>query len=170
VLFFSNQFTNCAQCHKLNGEGGAAREPFSSYEFHNIGVPANTAARAVNGVKPGKVDLGLSENPAIRDRTQDGRFKTPTLRNVAVTGPYMHNGVFRDLRTVILFYNIYNTKNPDRLVNPETGQPFGKPEVARNIARKELEFGPALDDRRIDALVAFLKTLTDRRYEGLIAP
>lgn len=168
VLFFSKQFSNCGQCHLLEKNRLQAGETFTNYEFHNIGVPVNSTARAVNGVKAGEVDRGLAQNPAVSGTGEAGKFKVPTLRNVAVTGPYMHNGVFRDLRTVVLFYNKYNTKNPERLINPETGQPFEAPEVDANISFKELQIGPALDDKRIDALVAFLKTLTDRRYEPLL--
>ncbi|MFO1127491.1 MAG: cytochrome c peroxidase [Rhodospirillales bacterium] len=166
VLFFSTQFSNCGQCHLLEKSRLQPAETFTNHEFHNIGVPANRAARAVNGVTA--VDRGLAQNPAVSEPDQAGKFKVPTLRNVAVTGPYMHNGVFKDLRTVVLFYNKYNTKNPERLINPETGRPFDPPEVDANISLKELEIGPALDDKRIDALVAFLKTLTDRRYESLL--
>jgi cytochrome c peroxidase len=114
------------------------------------------------------LDRGLLDNPAVDDRAQAGRFKTPTLRNMAVTGPYMHNGVFKDLRTVVLFYNKYNSRAPRRQIDPETGAPWSPPEVAEHRSLKELETGPALDDRRIDALVAFLKTLTDRRYGHLL--
>jgi cytochrome c peroxidase len=81
----------------------------------------------------------------------------------------MHNGVFKDLRTVILFYNQYLSRSPKRRIDPETGAPWAEPEVAENLSLKELKTGQALDDRRIDALVAFLKTLTDRRYEHLLA-
>ncbi|WP_373505638.1 cytochrome-c peroxidase [Aestuariivirga sp.] len=169
VLFFSNQFTNCNTCHQLKDIAGGEGETFSNYEFHNIGVPENTALRAANGSAPGRVDLGLFDTVNGKaDAAQKGMFKTPTLRNVAVTGPYMHNGVFNDLRTVILFYNKYNSKAPRRQINPETGAPFAPPEVPENISREELEFGPALKDREIDALVAFLKTLTDQRHEPLI--
>ncbi|MCB1447982.1 MAG: methylamine utilization protein MauG, partial [Rhizobiaceae bacterium] len=84
-------------------------------------------------------------------------------------GPYMHNGVFRDLRTVILFYNKYNSKKKSRQIDPETGERWAPPEVAENIDMEKLETGPGLDDRRIDALVAFLKTLTDSRYEHLLS-
>ncbi|OSM07138.1 putative cytochrome c peroxidase [Magnetofaba australis IT-1] len=164
TLFFSQQFTNCNLCHQLRTSPMGAQETFSNYEHHNIGVPVNTALRAKNGAQPEHVDRGLLENPAIDDPAQAGKFKTPTLRNIAVTGPYMHNGVFKDLRTVILFYNSYNTKSAKRKINPETGQPFAPPEVAENLSLKELQSGPALDDKRIDALVAFLKTLTDARY------
>lgn len=169
VLFFSRQFTNCSLCHRLKEAGGAEGETFTDYSFHDIGVPENRALRSVNGVKKGTKDHGLRANPAVAgDPAQDGRFKVPTLRNVAVTGPYMHNGVFADLRTVVLFYNKYNSKSPARQVNPETGKPWGKPEIGVNLSLTELETGPALDDRRIDALVAFLNTLTDRRYEGMV--
>ena len=168
TLFFSGQFTNCNLCHQLNPLPGTAGEAFASYEFHNIGVPANHAIRARNGMGPEAVDHGLLANPAVTDPAQDGRFKVPTLRNVAVTSPYMHNGVFRDLRTVILFYNKYNSRSARRQINPETGVAWDAPEVAGTLSLEELETGPALDDRRIDALVAFLRTLTDRRYEHLL--
>ncbi len=169
LLFFSQQFTNCNQCHQLHTVQPASRETFTNYQYHNIGIPVNAAARKANGSKAGHIDRGLLDNPAVDDPAQAGKFKVPSLRNVAVTGPYMHNGVFTDLRTTVLFYNKYNTRDPKRLINPESGAPFRDPEVAENIATKELTHGPALDDKRIDALVAFLKTLTDRRYEPLLA-
>ncbi len=169
VLFFSNQFTNCGKCHQLRPLGEGEGETFSNYEFHNIGVPVNEALRKANGSMPDKRDGGLFDNAAVsKDPLQMGKFKTPTLRNVAVTGPYMHNGVFKDLRTVILFYNKYNSKSAKRQINPETGAAWETPEVAANLSLEELEFGPALKDREIDALVAFLRTLTDRRYEHLL--
>ena len=168
TLFFSQQFSNCNICHQLKPTPNRTGETFSNYQYHNIGVPPNDAARAVNGVAADHVDRGLLDNPAIDDPAQAGRFKVPTLRNVAVTGPYMHNGVFKDLRTVVLFYNKYNSKSAKRQVNPETGEQWRAPEVPDNLALKELETGPALDDRRIDALVAFMKTLTDARYEHLL--
>ncbi len=168
TLFFSNQFTNCSLCHKLNQLGGAANETFSNYQYHNIGTPANAAVRAINGSKPGHIDHGLKQNPLAAKPANDGKFKVPTLRNVAVTGPYMHNGVFKDLKTVVLFYDKYNNLSPKRQINPETGKPWEKPEVAANMSMKELKTGPGLDDKRINALVAFLKTLTDKRYEALV--
>ena len=80
----------------------------------------------------------------------------------------MHNGIFKELRTVLQFYNHYNSTNQKRQINPETGKTWDLPEVAENLARTELEIGPALDDKRIDALIAFMKTLTDKRYESLL--
>lgn len=165
VLFFSEQFTNCNQCHQLRTSAIAQDETFSNYEYHNIGVPVNAAVRKVNGVEG--PDLGLLANPDVTSADAGGRYKVPTLRNVAVTAPYMHNGVFKDLRTVVLFYNKYNTLDKARQINPETGKPWAMPEIPQNLAVTELTHGPALDDKRIDALVAFMKTLTDARYEDL---
>jgi len=161
TLFFSEQFTNCNQCHQVNASPFYATESFTDFSYHNIGVPENTRLRAVNGV--GEKDLGLFNNPEVNEVSEQGKFKVPTLRNIAVTGPYMHNGVFQDLRTVVLFYDKSN--NPTRKINPETGKPWAEPEVPMNLAT-ELEDGPALKDNRVDALVAFLQTLTDERYEA----
>jgi cytochrome c peroxidase len=161
TLFFSEQFTNCNQCHQVSSSPFYATESFTDFSYHNIGVPENIGLRQVNGVS--EKDLGLFNNPVVNDISEQGKFRVPTLRNVAVTGPYMHNGVFQDLRTVVLFYDKYN--NVTRKINPETGEFWSKPEVGMNIAT-ELEDGPALKDERVDALVAFLKTLTDQRYES----
>lgn len=168
TLFFSQQFTNCNVCHQLRRLPHSEGDTFSNYEFHNIGVPINERLRHLNGKGKGFVDRGLLDNPQVDDATQAGKFKVPTLRNVAVTGPYMHNGVFSDLRTVVLFYNKYNSRSPQRQINPETGEAWRAPEVAENLSLEELETGPALDDKRIDALVAFMLTLTDKRYEHLL--
>jgi hypothetical protein len=59
-------------------------------------------------------------------------------------------------------------RGPAADTNPETGKAWGEPEVAENLALEELESGDALDDRRINALVAFMNMLTDRRYEHLV--
>ncbi len=168
TLFFSQQFTNCNQCHQLQARAGMDQETFTNYQYFNIGTPVNSDLRAVNGVSPEHKDRGLLDNPTIEDSAQAGKFKVPTLRNVAVTGPYMHNGVFQDLRTVILFYNKYNSRSAKRQINPETGNQWQAAEIPENIALTELESGPALDNKRIDALVAFMNTLTDQRYEHFL--
>ncbi|MFQ3228735.1 cytochrome-c peroxidase [Reinekea sp.] len=167
ALFFSQQFTNCNGCHQLKTFGNSLGETFSNYEYHNLGVPVNLAVRTANGLGADHLDRGLLEHPRIDDENQAGKFKVPTLRNVAVTGPYMHNGVFEDLRTTILFYDKFN--NSTRQLNPETGQPWGAAEVNQNLALEDEEFdAPALTDKEVDALVAFLITLTDQRYEHLL--
>lgn len=171
TLFFSQQFTNCNLCHQLNERPGAEGETFTNYQYFNIGVPKNPDLRALNGIELDVLDEGLGAHPNVKgiEEGHSGKFKVPTLRNVAVTAPYMHNGVFEDLRTVVLFYNKYNSVAEARQINPETGQPFGPPPVPETLAEVELTEGPALKDREIDAIVAFLKTLTDQRYEHLLA-
>lgn len=161
-LFFSNNNNSCATCHVLKGED-KEWETFTNYEFHNIGVPVNHELRAKNGVS--QIDLGLLANPNVKDEAQKGKYKTPTLRNVAVTAPYMHNGVFKDLKTVVEFYDKYNNK--ERVLNPETSSSWDEPEVKETIAIKELKAN-AQNDRKIDALVAFMKLLTDEKYEYLL--
>jgi cytochrome c peroxidase len=168
TLFFSQQFSNCNICHQLKKRPAAKNETFSNYEYHNIGTPVNMAVRQQNGLGSGHIDHGLLDNPAINDTSQDGKFKVPTLRNVAITGPYMHNGVFRDLRTVVLFYNKYNSRSEKRQINPETGVLWAAPEVDGTLSMDELQTGPAFKDREIDALVAFMQTLTDARFEYLL--
>ncbi|MGB3919455.1 MAG: cytochrome c peroxidase [Thiothrix litoralis] len=166
-LFFSNQFTNCNRCHQLKTFPGSEGETFSNYEYHNLGVPPHEAVRAANGKGKAFIDYGLLEHPGVTDEKEAGKFKVPTLRNVAVTAPYMHNGVFADLRTVVLFYDKFN--NTERKLNPETGKPWAAPEVDKNLALKTEEFqASALKDSEVDALVAFMQTLTDKRYESLL--
>ena len=166
-LFFAGNM-NCGICHQLHQVGDPVnkfQETFSSYEYHNIGVPENTAVRMLNGVT--ETDLGLLNNSQITDPAQEGKFKVPTLRNVAVTGPYMHNGVFRDLRTVIEFYDHFVAAST-RIENPETNDVWAPPEVPGTVATNELEDSTALNDFQVDSLVCFLRTLTDQRYESLI--
>lgn len=168
TLFFSQQFTNCNECHQLNKRPLTESETFTDYRYHNIGVPENALLRKLNKSPANYVDTGLLNNPQVRDEKQKGKFKTPTLRNIALTSPYMHNGVFQDLKTVIAFYNQYNSKNPKNQINPETNQTWAKPEIADNLALDLLKKGDVLNEQRINALVAFLKLLTDKRYENLI--
>ena len=162
ALFFSQEFTNCATCHQLQ-PNSHLEETFSSYEYHNIGVPENTAVRAINNSAEDFVDNGLLDNTT--ESADQGKFKVPTLRNVAVTEPYMHNGVFRDLKTVILFYDQFN--NEERSLNPETGTAWADPEVPGTVNHDELA-APALTDDEVEALVCFLRSLTDARYKHLI--
>ncbi|MCG3683636.1 cytochrome-c peroxidase [Aliarcobacter butzleri] len=161
-IFFSNNNNSCANCHVLKGEDKEG-ETFTNYQYHNIGTPANNELRAKNGVKA--IDEGLLANSNLSDVAQKGKHKVPTLRNVAVTGPYMHNGVFKDLKTVVEFYDKYNNK--DRNIDPETNKPWDEPEVKDNISLQELKANK-LTDRKVEALVAFMKLLTDKKYEHLL--
>ena len=88
-LFFNK--AHCSACHA----GGN----FSDGAFHNIGV----------GIDKKKPDVGRFEiTKLLGDR---GSFRTPTLREVAKTGPYMHDGSFKTLKAVVEFYNKGGIKN-----------------------------------------------------------
>lgn len=166
ALFFDKTQTNCADCHQLRDKPNQPEETFTNYRYYNIGVPKNKRLLAHNQLPEQTVDLGLFENPEVKgDERQKGKFKVPTLRNVAVTAPYMHNGMFKQLRTVLYFFDHFN--NPDRKLNPETHRLWGEPAYSLTVAHQELK-ARALSDQEIEALEAFLKTLTDERYEPLL--
>ena len=162
ALFFDKTRTNCSNCHQ-SSEANSAKETFTNYRYFNIGVPSNQALIKLNKLAADYVDNGLLDNPMVKgDEKQKGKFKVPTLRNIGVTAPYMHNGVFRDLKTVLLFKDSFN--NPNRKINPETGKAWDKAEYAQTINPDVLKAKP-LTDEEINALEAFLKTLTDEAYE-----
>ncbi len=166
ALFFDSQRSSCSRCHARLSED-KNRETFSNARYFNLGVPENTNVRGLNG-KAGTVDHGLMQNPAAATQSSAGKFKVPTLRNVAITGPYMHNGVFQELRTAILFHDRFNGGAQQEARNPETGQPWAGPEVAANVETALLT-SPPLGEAEIKALIAFLSTLTDQRYEHLVS-
>jgi len=91
---------NCIACH--------SGPLFSDEDFHNTGVSS--------GKEP--VDLGRFE--ATRRDQDRGKFKTPTLRNVALTAPYMHDGSLATLAEVVDFYSQGASPNPnlDREIRP----------------------------------------------------
>lgn len=90
ALFRDPQRGNCATCHTI-GEHHAL---FSDGKFHNVGAGLNAEGELT--------DQGRF---AVTHRETDrGAFRTPSLRNVARTAPYMHNGSLRTLRQVIDFY------------------------------------------------------------------
>lgn len=173
VLFFSSDFT-CAACHQSIPRGNVPREVFTSFEYHNIGVPENTSLRAINGATG--PDQGLLNNPAVSEETEKGKFKAPTLRNAAVSAPYMHNGIFNELETVIDFYqhakersvNLDNGAAINLANNPETGLSWGGAEVEENISHTLLKGSINIQPVHKEALVCFIMSLTDARYEHLL--
>ncbi|MHC3994378.1 cytochrome-c peroxidase [Thiomicrolovo sp. ZZH C-3] len=164
-MFVREDKGNCAACHPNVGSGGTPAL-FTDATFDNLGVPVNEAVRTNPNNPLSAVvdyrDLGLGETTG--DPSLDGAFKVATLRNIAVTGPYMHNGVFKTLKAVVHFYN---TRDVAGALNPETGLPWRTPEVPETINVDELG-NLGLSDAEEDAIVAFLKTLTDARYESLL--
>ena len=152
----------CTLCHPITKDDGSS-PLMTDFSYDNLGVPVNIALRTANG-QAGNLDEGLYANPAVNDISLKGAFKVSSLRNIAVTSPYMHNGVFKDLKTVIHFYN---SRDVDGALNPETSSAWepGEFHSGRNVD----ELGNlGLSDEDENDIVSFLKTLTDRRYEHLL--
>jgi len=124
---FVGDKAKCFDCHRM--------EDFTNDDFKNIGLYNE---KDLN-------DAGLFN---ITNKEADkGKFKTPGLRNVAVTAPYMHNGMFKTLEEVVEYYNnpqkfVANSINMDNSLK----QPLG------------------LTDKEKKDIVAFLKTLTDKIF------
>jgi len=155
-IFFTASQSSCVNCHRAEGYNAASKEMFTNYLYRNVGTPVNLTVQALTGVTA--KDAGLN----------NGAFKTPSLRNVAVTGPYMHNGVFAELDTVLEFYNFRSRpNNSSNLINPETDKPWVETSFPEAIHSTELMM-PAFSKQDKQDLIAFLKSLTDQRYEYLI--
>jgi cytochrome c peroxidase len=112
----------CGTCHK--------GLDFTDHEFHNLGVP-----------EPNSKQPDLGRYLVTKLESERGAFKTPTLRNITQTAPYMHNGTFETLEEVMTFYNKGGGKNPHL-----------------DSAMKPL----GLSEQEQQDLVAFLKTLTGK--------
>ncbi|MCM5571579.1 c-type cytochrome [Burkholderiaceae bacterium FT117] len=168
-LFEREDKGNCAACHPVargeDGRGGLGTD----FTYDNLGVPKNPAnpfyrlAAEHNPAGQAYVDRGLGG--VVGKAGEYGKFKVPTVRNVALTAPYMHNGYFESLRAVVDFYNT-------RDVKPRCAQEFvperealrlgcwPRPEMVANVNSDELgKLG--LSAREVDDIVAFLHTLTD---------
>lgn len=143
-LFNDENKGNCAACHPSDSDTDTP-PLFTDYSYDNIGVPSNPAILSLKGAD--YIDIGLGQT--VNNPAQDGKFKVPSLHNVAKTSPYMHNGVFTNLRDVVEFYSTRDT-NPN----------WGKPEVAATENKTELG-NLRLTAAEMDAIVAFLNTLTD---------
>ena len=127
-------------------------------------MPKNSLVRSLNGKGLRFVDEGLFDNAEVTDVDLKGAFRVVSLRNVAVTPPYMHNGVFGDLETVVHFIN---SRDVPGALNPETGSPWQAAEV--DATKNTDQIGDlGLEAEEVSAIVAFLKTLTDERYESFI--
>ncbi len=158
-------FVGAANCHACH-----AGPALSDGEFHNLGLPllageAPDPGRADGTPRLLRADIFNAAEPVFSARkrrpsagtaqlrlqflpppkSQLGAFKTPSLRNVALTAPYMHDGRFADLPEVLEFYGASKTASPFRLVGTRDAN---------------LTLVPRLTaDQRAD-LVAFLMALT----------
>lgn len=152
---------NCAQCHP-SGIGGNGRPPlFTDFGYAALGLPRNKAIPA--NTDPRYFDLGLC-GPQRTDLSGKagycGLFRTPTLRNAALKKSFYHNGVFQSLHDAVAFYATRDT-DPGRWYSVRKFDDL-PPEYAGNVSM-EAPFGgrPRLSDTDVDALVDFLRTLTD---------
>jgi len=167
-LFLDPEKGNCAACHVADP---ASRNPadslFTDFTYDNLGVPRN--ARIPANAASAFFDLGLCGPKRAApggDETLCGAFKVPTLRNVGKRVALMHNGHFTQLRDAVAFYATRDT-DPARWY--PGGVPFDDlpPAYRANVNRSEAPYdrnpgdAPRLDDAEIDAIVAFLGTLTD---------
>jgi cytochrome c peroxidase len=170
ALFSAVDKGNCAACHPLTPINDGKTRLLTDFSYDNLGVPRNpdnpfyTQSSAHNPAGRAYVDRGLGDIIGLPEEM--GKFKVPTLRNIALTAPYMHNGYFNDLKSVVQFYN-------DRDLRPRCADPlwtraadaqaqgcWPEAEVAENVNNAEIgDLG--LTDGEIDDIVAFLDTLTD---------
>ena len=146
----------CSECHVI---GPLAL--FTDFSYSNIGVPPNPS-NPVYLEDPGFVDLGLGDSPKLQTdaAAEAGRFRVPTLRNVALTAPYMHNGVFATLEQVVHFYNTRDQLRCDRGGTPLVDC-WPDPEVDGATLVTDRVGDLLLSADQEADLVAFLKTLTD---------
>jgi len=155
----------CLNCHSLNSVSGV-KPLFTNFGHQNTGVPRNPdnpyydLPHNLNPQGQAFVDLGLGA--VVGEPRQNGKFKIPSLRNVAVTAPYMHNGVFKTIREVVVFNN---TRDVPGAGWPEAEVPEN---VHRHMPPMPGTFGQlGLSDQEIDDIVDFLLALTDGYGSGL---
>lgn len=137
----------CGTCHFAPTFSGLVPPHFAESESEVLGVPADSLwADAYVDPDPGRIANQLPRDEAY---FYAFAFKTPTVRNSAVTAPYMHNGVYTDLEQVMKFYNL-----------------GGGAGIGIDLPHQTLP-GGALDlsDEEIDDVIAFMESLMD--YEQL---
>jgi len=153
----------CVSCHAIEQNFAL----FTDHQFHNIGIGINDIqskvpelARAFQVAKNQGIDVDvavLSDADtshlgrfAVDDQFSSmGGFKTPTLRNIAVTAPYMHDGSLKTLRETVEHYNNGGVTNAGDPVNPY---------LSGGIRPLNLS------EQEIDDLVSFMEALTSPQY------
>lgn len=131
---------SCSKCHSMTDITGMG-PLFTNYKYYNIGIPVNPL------LEGNSVDLGLGG--FLNNQAEDGKFKVPTLRNIALTAPYGHNGYFPTLREMVEFKSSRDRDN------------WEDPEVAENLYIDDGIGNLELTDTQIDDIVSFLNALTD---------
>lgn len=127
----------CATCHFMPLTNGTVPPFFNETEKEVIGVPETTENK--------KLDDDMGFYWKFNEALHKGMFKTTTLRNTAITAPYMHNGVYETLEQVVDFYN-----------------KGGGGGLGFDLEHQTLPFDELnLTEKEQASIVAFLKTLTD---------
>lgn len=128
----------CATCHFIPLTNGTVPPNFDRSESEILGTPN----------KAKKLDGDLGKFVITQAAIHKYSFKTPTIRNIALTAPYMHNGVYKTLEEVIDFYN----------EGGGLGLGFDLPN--QTLPEDKLN----LSDVEKKQLIAFMRTLTDKKY------
>jgi cytochrome c peroxidase len=177
ALFMDPAKANCSGCHLMNPTSGKPEDSlFSEFTYYATGIPRNGAIP--RNADPAFYDLGLcgpertapvlpaSVSAGVTIDNFCGKFRMPTLRNVAERPAFMHNGFFKDLREVVRFYSTRNS-NPQRWYGPAgvandlPAKYLGNIETAKAPFDRKPSDGPALTEAEVNDIVAFLRTLSD---------
>jgi cytochrome c peroxidase len=167
----------CSGCHRLaETSTNPAESMFTDYGYDAVALPRNRDLPA--NANPASFDLGLCERKSATTPSSDEKwcsnFRTPSLRNVAVRERFGHNGVYKSLRDVVAFY-ASRAIAPSRIYPP--GQKFddvppkyrGNVNIYAPVYNRREGAPPPMSDEEIDAVVAFLGTLTDAAYVSTTA-
>ena len=205
ALFNNPAKGNCAACHPSTSADGITPPLFTDFSYDNLGVPRNTSIPANADTPPAGTPVNSSDGThpfydlgicgPIRDNPPGlnlsgvcGQFKVPTLRNVALTAPYFHNGRFATLLEALKFYVRRDTHpaefyplRPDGtvikfddlpaayggqfIVTPDA--PGSDARYLGNVNTGEIPYNrvigdePALSMDEVNDVITFLCTLTD---------
>jgi cytochrome c peroxidase len=134
---------------------------FTDFGYHNIGVPRYENSKALEA-DPTFVDHGLMTT--VGSAAEDGKFRTPTLRNITRTAPYGHNGYFENLPYMLEFLNTRDVGSKevgDCGRNPNANQrcAWPAPEIPATVDHQVGNLGLTQGD--LDDLAAFLDALSD---------
>jgi cytochrome c peroxidase len=166
ALFKDLKRVGCAKCHTLNDQSSTPdRSMFTDYGYEAVGAPQN-GKLIVRDEDRGLCERTDQNNPTSGDEWCVS-FRTPSLRNVALRKSFMHNGAFSKLRDVVSFYST-RASNAARWY--PSGTPFDDTPISyRGLVNmsvvpynRKAADGPALSESEIDAIVAFLGTLSDK--------
>jgi cytochrome c peroxidase len=159
---------NCAGCHPSRPSADGTPPLFTDHAYANLGIPRYDNSRfylqapKYNPEGQRFIDHGLMTT--VKDPAEDGKFRTPTLRNVTSTPPYGHNGYFQNLEYMLDFLNTRDVGSRDvGTCTRTTGRArcgWPGPEVPATIDHTIGNLG--LSDQDLKDLIAFLATLSDQ--------